>query len=1608
MASIDNRVVSISFDNVEFQKNVQDTMKSLDDLKTKLNFDEANTSFSGITKSANAVNVSSIASAVDSISSKFSAMGAIAFTVLQNITNKAIDVAGALGKAFTAAPVAQGYSEYELKMGAIQTIIAGTGEPLDKVNQKLQDLNAYSDKTIYSFADMTQNISKFTNAGVSLNGSVAAIQGVANVAAISGANAEEASRAMYNFGQAMGSGVVRLVDWKSIENANMSTVGFKDEIIKTAVELGTLTKTSTGYVTATGEAVTSTQGFTASLEAGWFTGEVLTNTLNRYSDSTTEVGKKAEKAATEIKTFSQLIGTVKESIGSGWSASFEIFIGTFDEAKALMTEVNSAIGGFVGKSAEARNELLSKWKAMGGRTLLIQGLRDAFKSLGTIFAPIKEAFREVFPKKTAEDLYRLTQQFAEFAKNLAISGGTADKVKSIFKGIFSIFKIGIEIVKGIFSLFSNLFSLFSGSAGGGILSFFAKIGDGISSLNDSLVGGNKISEFFNSVFDNIQKLTSKINIQPVIDKLKSFRDTILGIFGGGSDSGASSTEAGGDKVTSIFDKIGAVLSKIGSFGEKVAGVITTIFDGIISFGDKVIEKVKSVWSTISGAFSGANFNKALIGVGAGLFGGVLVLIKEFLNNGIAGIFAGSNVMNSVTKVLTSFSSTLNAFSANLKADALLKIAYAVGIMAASIFLLSFVDAVKVAIGIGALAAAIAILIKALKSLSTIANGPVQSKNLILLSIALGLLAGAILLLSVSLFILSKINLASLSVGMASLIAVLLALVQVAKTLDKDSRALVRAGLSIGLIAVGMIILALAIKIFSMMDPLNIAKGLGVIAVALTGFVASMKLLPPKTDMVNVGAGIILIAIGMLLLAAAIKLMSMMSLWDLAKGVIAMGAAIYAILYAINIIPEKDIMKTVGALLVVSIAMNLIARALNEVANLSVGQLAKGIIAFAAVFWMLGVALKDLEKNGLTGGFALILITYGLGKLVEVFRDMGNLSLGVIIKSLITFALVFAGLLVVAFIAEKLAFGLLVLGATVLSIGAGFFLAGLGIKLFAEGLNLLASAGEKGLKFIMSNIGDLVKLVPKLAHAIGVAIGAFIGGLIDGIPVLIKSLGPALLSIIDLLITLMPKLTALIVSLIDSILVIVVQKTPEIIAAGYTLLLSFLQGMAENIGEITIAVSDIIINFLDALTEKLPEIISAGVDFLVAWLNGITESVDKIAPAVTALIVKFIEEVGNNAEQLITAGGKLLADVITGIGNAAGSIVTAGFNTLMSFLQGISDNIQLAIDKGFDIVIDFLNGVTKSINENADKLGDAGIDLLEAIIKGVVQQSAKLGLFFLTLPFKVIGWIGDIISNNSIIQKGKDIIIGIWDGITERIKGVATWFGNLATTIVGWLGKPLEWLLDVGRWAVEGLWEGIKKAKEWIVEKVEGFVDDLIASFWDFFSLGSPSKVTMEIGMFVGQGLGVGIRDSTRYVTSEVKDLSKATIDNFNIDERALSDKTINSIGNALSTVASNLGNMDEFSPTITPVLDLTGVQKDALMLNSIFGPSPLSTSVAYNQARLISSAETQRATAETTASPTQEVNFNQTINAPTALSTNDIYRQTRSQIAIAKKELSLV
>ena len=387
MSSIDERIVKMRLDNSQFEQGVNKTSGLLNKLKSSLNLKKAVESINNVGRAVNEVSFKPLASGLQGVQSDFNAMGAVAFSVLNRITNAAIDAGQRIASSMTAS-IRDGFAEYETQMGSVQTILSNTmskGTNLDQVNTALDTLNTYADKTIYNFTEMTKNIGTFTAAGVDLQTSVDSIKGIANLAAVSGSSSSQAASAMYQLSQALAAGKIQLMDWNSVVNAGMGGELFQNALKRTAKHLG---KDVDGLIKEYGS-------FRESLTKGeWLTADVMTETLKQISGAYTEadligqgytekqakeivkLANTANDAATKVKTFTQLIDTTKEALGSGWTQSWEIIIGDFEESKDLWTGISDQINNIVNTSANARNELLSSGLSSGWKQLLSQGISD--------------------------------------------------------------------------------------------------------------------------------------------------------------------------------------------------------------------------------------------------------------------------------------------------------------------------------------------------------------------------------------------------------------------------------------------------------------------------------------------------------------------------------------------------------------------------------------------------------------------------------------------------------------------------------------------------------------------------------------------------------------------------------------------------------------------------------------------------------------------------------------------------------------------------------------------------------------------------------------------------------------------------------------------------------------------------------------------------------------------------------------------------------------------------------------------------------------------------------------------------------------------------------
>src|SRR5436190_4389028 len=592
---------------------------AIDKLKSKLTFGrEAGEAFSSIEQASGKVTLSGLGRALDGITTKFSTMQAAAAVALGNIATRLASMGAAQVKSFTLEPLTSGLQEYETNLNSVQTILANTqasGAKLKDVNAALLDLNRYSDKTIYNFSQMAKNIGTFTAAGVDLKTATGSIKGIANLAALSGSNAEQASTAMYQLSQAISSGRVSLQDWNSVVNAGMGGTVFQRALAQTAQSMGTL---SEGAVQLKGkmknvsiegksfrESITAKPG-----EQSWLTSDVLTKTLQQFTGDLSDAqlaaegfskeqikaiqaqAKTAVEAATKVKTLSQLIDVAKETAQSGWAQTWQYIFGDFGEARTLFTGASNAINGMIKTSANARNSMLKDWKALGGRKVLIEGVKAAFEALGAIIKHIKDAFRDVFPRKTGEDLLELTKRFRDFFESLKINTITSANLRSTFKGLFAILDIGVQIIKGVFSGLKVMFGALSGGESQ-LSNFTGNIGDVIFAFDQWLKQGDRIGTFFRGL-GKVLSVPLKI-IQHLAGALAS-------LFNIGGDTGGISSSVSGldnafgplgktvDGATTALDAFFDILGKIKDF---MAPVIAELVDKVGSIGQVVGDALAS-------------------------------------------------------------------------------------------------------------------------------------------------------------------------------------------------------------------------------------------------------------------------------------------------------------------------------------------------------------------------------------------------------------------------------------------------------------------------------------------------------------------------------------------------------------------------------------------------------------------------------------------------------------------------------------------------------------------------------------------------------------------------------------------------------------------------------------------------------------------------------------------------------------------------------------------------------------------------------------------------------------------------------------------------------
>lgn len=458
---VDERVVEMRFDNAQFEKNVHQTMQSLEQLNDSLRLDGAEKGFEKISDASAKVDFDEMQGALDNLSGKFSAVEVMGVAALSHITRQAVDTGEKLVKSLSLDQVTSGWNKYAQKTASVQTIMNATGKSIAKVNGYLEKLMWFSDETSYSFTDMTQSLGQLTASGGDIEKVIPMIMGMANATAYAGKGASEFSRVIYNLNQSYSQGYLSLMDWKSVELAGVATAELKKQIIDTGVELGKIKKgdvtvgtfsstLSTKWAdkavmeTAFGKFAEFSEAVKKMVDA--HPGMLASQAIDALADQYDEVTVKAFKAAQEAKSFSEAVDATKDAVSSGWMETFDILFGNYEEAKGFWSDLAEEFWNMFAGGAAGRNNWLKSAFGSGLDQLLgTEGFGEAGDNYTNLLQKalvnqgllseegIEEAgsFQKALEESgvTAQQLYEVLGEAAEhYHQRAAMSDEELDKL----------------------------------------------------------------------------------------------------------------------------------------------------------------------------------------------------------------------------------------------------------------------------------------------------------------------------------------------------------------------------------------------------------------------------------------------------------------------------------------------------------------------------------------------------------------------------------------------------------------------------------------------------------------------------------------------------------------------------------------------------------------------------------------------------------------------------------------------------------------------------------------------------------------------------------------------------------------------------------------------------------------------------------------------------------------------------------------------------------------------------------------------------------------------------------------------------------------------------
>ena len=1013
---VDQRVVELQFNNANFEKNTKKSMDSIDRMMEKLQFKGVEKGFEKLDAAAEKVDFATMNRSLDTLQQKFSALDIMAATVLVNITNKAINAGEKLVKSLSLDQITSGWNKYAEKTSNVQTIMNATGKSIDQVNGYLNKLMWYSDETSYSFSEMTSALSQMTAAGGNIDKMIPMIMGIANATADAGKTGFAFQSTIRNLTQSYSAGHLQLQDWKSLNLMGTATKALKQELIDTAEELGVIKK---GEVTiasfesslqkkwANTEVMEKTFGKYASMmeaayeltqkNKGMTSSEALEQLKGQYG----ELAERAALAAQQATSFAQAIDSTKDAVSSKWMAVFETLFGNKEEATDTWTELANRLYDIFVPSIDALNDRMKAGLDTGWQQMLSNELGDqgnaytyaleqvalatgaltekqieeagsfgaALQENGVSADTLRQALDEA--RTSTEKLLALSDKeldaqgydkdaiqkahdkFVEL--NEAVQNGTLDlegyaeaigRVSGrahLIQGLWNIMDAIGKLVTPIKEAFNEIFPPADGDR-------IYTIAERFDLLTKKLIISDETAANIKKTFEGVFSV-----IHVGVNMLKTVVQTAANVLSAAvplSDVLLGMTASIGGFVSSVDES----LDPLEALGSMITGFVQTIAPVLYSFGKEADVVFSNFANGAKDAFNSFDPERMKDFITGGLSVGILASVKSFLD-GIKSVGeSAKGIIGGIKDTIDSLGEAIEAWKEAKKSETLITIAKSIGIIAASLAVVSMIKPERLSASMEAMTGVFLGLLGVMKALALISK-EVSSLKLMAVSTGMMAVSSAVLVLSGALKVISTIDKSNLLASVVALGGVMAELTVVGAILSKDEARFLKGATGLIAFAGAVGILTTALKALSGLKLEEMAKGLGGISGIAAVLVLAAKLMNGVKFGIGNGAAFLMMADSMNLLVSAFKSFGEMNWTEIGKALTTAGASIGVFVLALNL--AKGTLGAAMALTTMAAAVNLLVPAIKELGSLSLTEMGMAILAVAGAFTALGVAAAIL-------------------------------------------------------------------------------------------------------------------------------------------------------------------------------------------------------------------------------------------------------------------------------------------------------------------------------------------------------------------------------------------------------------------------------------------------------------------------------------------------------------------------------------------------------------------------------------------------------------------------------------------------------------------------